>query len=223
MTLSELRTLARYWLDDDEGGYFTNAMMLVFLNNAQRELQKKLLKAGEDYYTICVETSTVASQRDYQLPSDFIKLFRMERITQGTGDTASTERLYPLTRNEIDVAHYNTAGGSTQGLPYNYVINKNTFSLYPVPNEGGKIIRLWYAPRVTDMAADDDTPDAPEDWHEYIAILAARDGFLRDGRSMSPIESKLIYFERMLDEIAESRADDSPRMVVATEEGFGAL
>lgn len=222
MTLAELRTLARYWLDDDDGGYFTDAMMLVFLNNAQRELQKKLLKAGEDYYAICVESSTVKDQRDYQFPSDFFQLHRMERITQGSGDTASTERLYKITRNEVDVGDYNTQA-SSQGMPFNYVINKNTFSLYPVPNEGGVVLRLWYSPRVENMVDDADVPDAPEDYHEFIAIMAARDGFLRDGRSLTPIESKLAYYEEMLDQTAEDRTDDSPRMVVATPEGFGAL
>lgn len=222
MTLAEMRTLARYWLDDDEGGYFTDAMMLVFLNNAQRELQKKLLKAGEDYYKICVESATVKDQRDYQLPTDFMQLHRLERITSGSGDTAATERLQKITTNEVDVGAYNLQAGA-QGMPYNYVLNKNTFSLYPVPNEGGKVLRLWYAPRVTDMAADDDVPDAPEDYHEYIAIMAARDGFLRDGRSLAPIESKLAYYETMLDQTAEDRADDSPRMVIATPDGFGAF
>jgi hypothetical protein len=73
------------------------------------------------------------------------------------------------------------------------------------------------------MSLDTDVPDAPEDYHEYIAILAARDGFLRDGRPLSPIESKLAYYERMMEESAENRNVDSPRMVVATPEGFGAF
>jgi hypothetical protein len=151
-----------------------------------------------------------------------MQLMRIERITSGSGDTATTERIYPITRNEVDVAGYNTSGGSTEGLPYNYVFNKNTFSLYPVPNQS-VILRLWYAPRVSDMDDDTDTPDAPEDWHEYIAILAARDGFLRDDRSIAPIGEKLRYYETMLDETAESRSVDSPRMVVATEDGFGSF
>lgn len=222
MTLGEIKALARYWLDDDDGGYFTDAIMNRFINQAQREAQKRLLQAGEEYYTICVETSTVASQRDYALPSDFYKLMRIERITSGSGDTAATERLYPLTRNEIDVAGYNGITGADLGLPYNYVINKDTFSLYPVPNVV-KTIRLWYAPRVSDMDDDADIPDVPVDYHEYLAILAARDGFLRDGRSLAPIESKLDYYDQMFKQLADSRSEDSPRYVVATPEGFGSL
>jgi hypothetical protein len=221
MNRGEIKDLALVWLDDVDQGYYTDTIMDRFINQAQREVQKKLLKAGDDYYTICVETSTVANQRDYQLPTDFFQLMRIERITQGSGDTATTERIYPITRNEVDVAGYNTTGSAGQGLPFNYVINKNTFSLYPVPSSV-VTLRLWYAPRVADMSLDADTPDVPADWHEYIAILAARDGFLRDDRSLGPIESKLLYYEKMLDETAESRSVDSPRMVVATPDGFGA-
>jgi len=102
------------------------------------------------------------------------------------------------------------------------VINKSTYSLYPVPN-AVKVMRLWYSPRVEDMSDDADIPDCPADYHEYLAILAARDGFLRDGRSIAPIERKLQYYEDLMDEQAESRNSDSPRMVTATPEGFGSI
>lgn len=220
MNLGELRALSLGWLDDPNGGYFVTSLMNRFLNQAQREVQKRLLKAGDDYYTICVEASTVVNQRDYAFPSDFYKLMRLERITQGSGDTAATQRIYPITRNEMDTAGYNFQ--QTTGVPYNYIENKNTFSLYPVPN-AVKTLRLWYAPTVTDMSDDTDVPDCPEPYHEYIAILAARDGFLKDGRSMAPIAEKLRHYEQMLDDDAESRKEDSPRMVVATVGGFGAL
>lgn len=221
MTRGEIKALARTWLDDLSGGYFTDTIMDRFINQAQRECQKLLLQAGEDFYTICVYTTTVVDQRDYALPSDFVKLMRLERVTQGSGDTAATVRLWPLERNEIDVADYNAQSDST-GLPWNYVINKASFSLYPVPN-AAKTIKLWYAPRVADMDDDADIPDVPEDYHEYLAILAARDGFLRDGRPLTPIESKLAYYEKMMEESSENRNVDSPRMVNATPEGFGAL
>lgn len=222
MNRGEIKSLARYWLDDPDGDYFVDAFMDRAINQAQREAQKRLLQAGENYYTVCSITSTVTNQRDYAFPSDFYKLIRLERITQGSGDTAATERLYPLTRNETDTAGYSGYDSSATGLPFNYVINKSTFSLYPVP-DASKTLRLWYAYRVADMDDDADVPDVPEDYHEYLSILAARDGFLRDGRGLGPIESKLSYYDTMFKQLAESRNEDSPRMVVSTVEGFGSL
>jgi len=219
MTRGEIKALARAWLDDDSGGYFTDAIMDRFINQAQREAQKCLIRAGENFYTKCVETSTVADQRDYALPTDFMKLLRLERITQGSGDTASTERLHPLTTNEIDVSGYQNG---SSGDSYNYVVNQSTFALYPVPNSV-KVLRLTYVYRVGDMSSDGDTPDVPVDYHEYMAILAARDGFLRDGRSIAPIERKLMYYDDLFRENAESRTLDSPRQIVSTTDGFGSI
>lgn len=222
MNLGQIRDLALSWLDDTDASYFTTAVVNRFINQAQREAQKKLIQAHENFYTKCVETSTVADQRDYALPSDFLKLLRLERITQGSGDTAATERLHPLTLNELEVSGFNSRASTSNGVPFNYVMNKDTFSLYPVPSSV-ETLRLWYVPRVADMVNDGDTPDVPEEYHEYLAIMAARDGFLKDGRSLSPIESKLAYYEQLMEEDAESRTIDSPRTVVATESGFGNL
>lgn len=214
MTFQELQVLCSTWLDDVDNGYFTLAQVKVWLNNAQREVQKLLLNAGEDYYTVCSYTTSVINQKNYAFPSDFVKCMRLEKILQGSGDTAYTERLFRITRNEQDLIPFRTNGD-----PTHYIVNKSTFSLLPVPNVA-KTIRLYYAYRVEDMVNNSDEPDCPEDYHEYIAIMAARDGFLKDGRDMGPIERKLGYFEKMLKENAEQRTQDAPREVVSTGMGF---
>jgi len=213
VTFLELRNLTKFWLDSvDDSLYFTDAQLNVLLNNAQKECQKLLLQAGEDFYTVCAVTTTVANQSEYALPTDYIKLFRLERLLPGTSNpgTSYYQRLYPITRNEQDnVVYYNN------GAPFNYIINKDTFTLIPTPDQA-YTLHLWYAPHVDDMVADIDTPDVRPMYQEYIAILAARDGFLRDGRTLAPIESKLAYYERMFNETSERRNEDSPRMVVST-------
>lgn len=216
MTRAEIRSLASVWLDDVNNGYFTVAQLDVWINNAQREVQKLLLNASEDYYTVCATASTVVDQARYQFPSDFLKVMRLSYITQGSGDTASYRRLYPITRNQRDLATFNPSGD-----PSNYYFNKDTLTLIPTPSRA-LTLHIEYAYRVSDMSNDSDEPDVPEDYHEYLAILSARDGFLRDGRDMGPIQAKLAYFEKMLTENAQQRNQDSPRMVVATSEGFGA-
>lgn len=217
MTRAELRVLASVWLDDVSNGYFTVAQVDVWLNNAQREVQKLLLNAGEDYYTVCATTSTVVNQARYQLPSDFLKVMRLSYITQGSGATASYARLWKITRNEQDLAKFNPTGD-----PTNYFINKDTFTLVPTPTRA-IVMHLDYAYRVADMDDDADVPDVPEDYQEFIPILAARDGFLRDGRDMGPINDKMGYFQKLLKENSEQRAQDAPRYVVATGDGFGSL
>lgn len=215
MTFLEIQDLALSWLDDPSAGYFTRPQIRTWVNNAHREVQKLLLNSSEDYYTKCARTSTVAGQSQYQLPPDFVKLQRLSFIYDGSGDNARYQRIFPITRNEQDLVNINQTGD-----PQSFFFNKDTLTLVPTPNRG-VVLHLDYTYRVSDMTADGDEPDVPEDYHEFLAILCARDGFLKDGRDFGPIERKLAYFEEMLKQNAEQRNQDSPRYVVATQQGFG--
>lgn len=217
MTRAEIRTLASVWLDDVNNGYYTTAQLNVWINNAQREVQKLLLNSAEDFYTVCATTTTVIDQARYQLPDDLMKIMRLAYILSGSGDTATYAVLYPMTRNQRELASF-----GPEGDPTNYYINKDTITLVPTPTRA-ITLHMDYARRVTDMSSDSDEPDCPEEYHEYLAILAARDGFLRDSRDMAPIQSKLNYFETMLKQTSENRNEDMPRMIVSTTDGYGAL
>lgn len=217
MNRGEIRALASYWLDDVNNGYFSTTELDIYINQAQREVQKLLLNSAQDYYTKCARTSTVINQARYALPSDFLKLLRLSYVTSGTGANESFQRIYPITRNEQDIAKYQTTGD-----PYNYFYFKNTIRLVPIPDRV-VTLELEYAYRVADMSADGSEPDVPEDYHELLAIFAARDGFLKDGRDMAPIERKLKYYEELMKENAQQRSQDSPRYIVATGAGFGSV
>ena len=214
MNFLELQNLTLDWLDDDNATYFTRAKVRTYINNAQRELQKLLLNSGEDWYVRGQETSTVVGQARYSFPSDFLKLQSLQLVTSGTGDTAETEVIWPLVRNEANMVT------SVQGDSFNYIMEKSVFRLIPAP-QSVKTMRLDYSARVADMSNDSDIPDAPLEYHEYLSIMGARDGFLKDGRSLQPIESKLAYYEQLLKKDSEQRRQDYPRMVVASDAGYG--
>jgi hypothetical protein len=104
-------------------------------------------------------------------------------------------------------------------MPTNYWFDKDSFVLAPTPNQAW-VLHMDYAYLVADMTNDLEEPDVPTQYHEYLAILAARDGFLRDGRSMDPINQKLSYFQNMLQQVSQDRNQDSPRQVVRTRGGW---
>lgn len=214
MTRSELRALVWDWTDDAAGTYFTESIVNTRLNLAQRELQKHLISANKQYYTQCVKTSTVADQAAYALPSDFMQVIRLEYVTSGSGDTAVTQAIEPLTPNQKDNYYLES------GAPLFYTFDKDYILLKPVPSQVYEL-RLTYSYLVADMSADISEPDAPEQFHEYIAILCTRDCFLKDGRPLAPIESKMGEYKELLKQIANQRNMDKPRMVVSSGEGFG--
>lgn len=201
------------------GGYFTNTQVNVFINNAQKEVQKQLLQAGETYYLKTVETVTVDGQQDYVLPTDFLKLHRLEYVLSGsTPTTEDVSMLQRVTLNQSDIV------STKEGSPIAYALKQDRFSLYPIPDTANKTLRLYYSYLVVDMANNSDEPDIPEEFHEYIAILAAEMCFIKDDRQSVQLQAKKQHYLDQFKQAAEDRTQDSSRTVLVTsDDGFGAM
>lgn len=209
MTLANLQSLTLDILDDPAGGYFTQPVLNIRLNIALRELQKRLISANNEYYTTCVYTNTVANQAAYALPADFLQIIRLHYVTQGTGATASTQKIYNMTPNQRDLL------SDTTGAPGFYYFQANNLMLAPVP-DGIYEMHLEYSYFVADMVNTSDVPDAPQQFHPYISYLAARDCLVKDNRPLVSIETQLKDYETLLKQIAVQREADSAKMVVQT-------
>lgn len=209
MTRSELRTLVASWLDDVNQTYFLAAQVNVWLNLAQREVQKLLLQAGQNWYMTPVQTTTVVGQADYVLPSDFMVENRLELVQSGTGVNENRVTLCEITTNQQPFIPIGL------GCPTNYYIKKNRVTISPTPDQAYPL-RLYYSYRVADMSNDADTPDVPEEFMEYVAILAAFDGFIKDDRAPSNLLMKKEKYEELLKQMANDRTQDQGRQVVQT-------
>jgi hypothetical protein len=210
MNLGQLKTLVSVWLDDLEYGYFTQAQVTMWLNNAQKECQKLLLQAGQNYYAKTVVTSTVANQNEYILPTDFFDLNRVAIVTSGSGATATQNPLTYITLNQRDMV------SNQSGSPQFYNLFRNRIILFPVPNQAQSML-LTYSYLVEDMVLDSDVPDVPPEYHEFLAVLATIDGFIKDGRDMTPMMAKRAIYENMLKQASQERNLDSPRSIVITD------
>lgn len=217
MTRAQIRTLAWTWLDDVNGGYFTEAQMNVWINNAQREVQKRLIQAGENWYVTRATTPTITNQYDYALPSDFLKVHRFEIILSGTSPNEETSLIEPITINQVDLFPQGA------GTPAGYYIKQDRFTLVPPP-DSVKTLRLWYSYLVADLTVDGEEPDVPSQYQEYIAVLVTLDGLFRDGRDPGPFLEKKRYFEELMKEDSENRNVDQPRGIVVTNsDGFESM
>ena len=209
MTRGDLKALVAGWLDDLAFGYFTESQVETWINNAQKECQKRLIKAGQNYYTKMAQTSLVMNQLEYVLPDDFKKVNRLEIILSGTAPNENKQPILPITINQQDLIQ---AG---PGTPRFYVLRKDRIRIFPSA-DSPLILRLWYTYEVTDLTHDTDIPDAPEQYHEFIALLAAEDGFLKDQRVPELIEKKIGMHQKALDEDSQERNVDVPRSIVET-------
>ncbi len=218
MTLSQLETLVWSWLDDPQGGYFTQAQVDVWLNNATKEVQKQLIQAGENYYVERMSGLFLAGQDTYALPSDCKKIHKIEIVLSGTGVSEQRRTLDFVTFQQLDMVAQNT------GSPCVYNIKRNLIIIRPIPDINYSCY-LHQSYRVADLVNSTDVPDVPSDYHEYIAVLATLDGFMKDQRDASQfvIDKQQTYLKR-LNEDAENRDLSAPRTVVVTEaDNYGFL
>jgi hypothetical protein len=81
-----------------------------------------------------------------------------------------------------------------------------------------KKLRLEYTYLVADMTLDTDVPDVPEEYQEFLALLACEDGFIKDGRANDLLQKKLKVYRDDLDMDAQERNQDQPRSVIETGE-----
>lgn len=220
MNFGNLRQLVWSWLDDPAGGYFTAPQVNVFLNNAQKEVQKLLIRAGQNYYVEKMSGVMIANQDTYVLPSDFKKCHKLTVVVSGTAGTI-TEVTQPL--EWVTLMQLQDVATGT-GLPAAYNITRNILKLRPIPDQAYTMY-LHQSYQCVDMVNDADLPDIPEDYTEYIAVIATLDGFLKDQRDPTPfVVSKKEKYETMLERDAADRNVSQPKRVVVTEwDGYGVL
>jgi hypothetical protein len=214
MNLSDLQQLTLSWLDDPNATYFTLPQVNRWLNNAQKEVQKHLVQAGQMFYLKPVQTNTIYGQADYVLPIGFLKLHRLEIVISGAPPFESTVPLSYVTLNQQDLVPPQI------GQPQFYHIKRNRLTLFPAP-DSILPLRLYYSYQVTDLVNQTDVPDCPDHYQEFIAVLATIDGLLKDQRDPTPMLGKRAYYENLLKQDAQERHQDAPRSIVQTGEGAG--
>lgn len=209
MNFVELQNLTAYWLDDIDFGYFKPIQVKLWLNNAQKEVQKMLLQSRANFYLTPVQTTLVVNQNDYVLPNDFMTVHRAEVVMSGSPPNESLSPIAPMTLNQQDLVPNGT------GTPRYYFLKKNRIRIYPAPDTA-LTFRLHYSYAVSDMVNDTDQPDVPSSYHEMLAVLATIDGLMKDGRDVQPMLAKRGYFENLLKQETQDRNEDAPRSIVQT-------
>lgn len=219
MNRGELRKLVWYWLDDLEGGYFTATQVNTWLNNALIECQKQLLDCGEYWYLTCAKTNLVQNEGCYALPSNFLKANRLEvRIQGSSAPNEVWTSILGSTLNEGAKFNFGT------GQPCRVTIGKDCLIFRPLPDQA-YLIRLYYSYKVAPMVSDLSVPDVPTQYHEYIALLAARDGYSKDNTEpSSQFREKFNDYREMMKKDQMQRNRAQPRRVRKVQDdtgGFG--
>lgn len=205
-------------VDDLLQGYFTSTTWDIFLNQAAKECQKKLVNAGNNWYlTIDVSQTLINGTGTYSLPANTLEVNRIE-IVQNPGINESWYTLQDITLNQQSMVKANNA---ISGQPTAFYLQKNSIVMWPQPDASvsGRTIRLWHSPLIADVSSDAATVDIPAEFHEYVVLLATVKCFLKDGRDPQLILNQFKSTEDRLERSAIERARTEASKVVVVDDG----
>ena len=219
-TLSTIRTQVRSFLDEPIAADWTNAELDVLINHKYHEVYTAVINVFEEYATLKeATTAVVADQQEYTLPSDFLKMRRVE-VYYSDDSNAAPKRAIPVPLDQVrrDLANANV-GVQIATNPI-YYLRGDVIGLLPIPDEARSAgFKIWYYSTVSDMDDDTDTIDLPypdRDWM-LIAYGATADA-LRFGQQevaeADKFDEKYNMGLKMMQESLEDRVSEEFKGVV---------
>lgn len=145
-------------------------------------------------------TTMVASQKDYALPTDLLKLIRVE-VKDASGNF---QTLDPINQDDIKVGL--TEFQETDGMPKYYDIIGNSVFLYPSPSSSQTTLtsglKLYYSREVDAFTSSDTTqePTIAEPFHRILSYGASFDWFVARGNTQKAglMRQELAVFQKEL-------------------------
>lgn len=177
----------------------------AFINEGVQRLHEKLVEAyGEEYKSSTSTISADGTSTDYNLPSDFFKLFGVDMPVGSV-----TRALRPYMRAERNAYRYH---GPTWRTVPKYLVTGSQIRFLPIPP--ACTITLFYAPTATALVNASDTVDFPNGWERYVVLYAAIQALIKEESDVRDLRFELEKLERDLEGIKEDRDAAFPRHVV---------
>jgi hypothetical protein len=136
---------------------------MTFHNLSQQEVQQELIQTYEDFFTTQTTVSITGGTTDYSLPTNCIKVRRVEDYRDTSAPT------------EIKVVRMGDAG--VNGLTWNsqasflggYFIRGNQICFADTPTTSYPSgVRLFYVPRLADILTASDSSPIPVEFHRAL-------------------------------------------------------
>lgn len=222
MNLQEIRDLARSKADEQTTNFIGDAELNTYINQGQRHIYMKIVQRFENYF-ITKGTSlngglitTVQTQQSYNMPTDLLKVVRVEHRRSGSTDDNEWKKLATLNiaSDRLD-DYFPLREGYTPG--FGYFVAGNQINIKPVPTQAYEV-RLWYVPNCVNLVLDADIPVVPEMYHELISEYGAMQCLRKSGESIWTENKQMFELElQNLIETIEIR-DQSPEQMVITDD-----
>lgn len=154
-------TAVRERLNESLAGFWTDTELTRWINEGTREVCRR---------TECLRTqdtvSAVAGTATYALPTDAIRVHRVEYMQTGA---IIRYPLDPVEVNAVDALGWSNT--QTRGIPQFFVTwgyaGAATLHVFPKPATAGEFT-IWYYRLPVEVVEDEDTLDMPEGWQDVV-------------------------------------------------------
>jgi len=208
MTLTEIQTLLRLYINDQNSERWSDANLLPFINRAQADIQNLVDEQDEHFFSACKTYSVVADRDGYEftLPTDCKRIMQVERLT--------TTKPVPCTWVEFGMRHVEPVPDTLQigslSSPRCYLRGTKVGVVAPADSY---TLRMWYIKRLTDLSAGGDVSEIPLEFHGLLALHAARMILLSEGRDFEQWEKEYNEGMARIPMSLKSRQQHQPRYV----------
>lgn len=173
-TLQNLLDDFRLETRDPNGQLFQDEDAIYVLNKAYLRCYSFILKHNKDYFLKSVTISLVSGTRAYALPSDFVRMKRVEYVINN-----STIPLKERIRG-VDAAYTGPSSASVYYGNYTFEFEDDTIVFEPTPQiTAADVVKITYYPSPIEMADVSESIDTAfkDHWTDYIILEAIKAGY----------------------------------------------
>ncbi len=162
MIVSDIKTRVKRQFGDESGVQITDADILRWINDAQREIVKR----NEGLLEVTALANATKDIQEYTLPTNLLIL---RSLKYKDFSTPSYYYLRGVSFTEFNEYIDGWDGSSDRGTPIVFSVFSGKYQVFPTPAvDLTNGFKLYYNRRPTDVTADGDTPDLPDLYHESI-------------------------------------------------------
>jgi hypothetical protein len=195
----------------------SDAELNTWISDGYLQMVDAIQKERQDYFVKSSLSSTSANVQEYVLPSDFVKMLKVNLSLDGTWykvePLGDADLRYVDTPSSTDLQGFNTASPR-------YYIYKSTMGLLPTPTTTeSQNIKIWYVYSPSDLSADSSTPDFPSIYHPTIKYSAFANYLDRKGEHAAAERMRNRFDElvlRMVENLTDQQTGE-PKSVMVTD------
>jgi hypothetical protein len=212
-TVGNIVLECRQRTNKENSPYYTDQEMISMVSQSYKSFYDKLIQAyGDDYYVAMPYTWTTGqNQQLYPFPADFYKelLVEVALNPQDPNSYVTIKLFNMIQKNLYNYPNQYTMYGITN---LRYRPSGNNLMIVP-QTQGGQTLRMWYAPRPSQLINFTDVVDGIAGWEEYIvADVCIKMLAKEESDATIYIEYKLGEDKR-LDEMGKNRILSEPQTV----------